>query len=57
MEEHINICIWFLQKYGEKIDDYDVVLVSDEWNRISKATIPNLSNEIFIAGNEGNSKK
>lgn len=57
MEEHINICIWFLQKYGEKIDDYDVVLVSDEWNRISKATKPNLSNEIFIAGNEGNSKK
>lgn len=57
LEEHINICIWFLQKYGEKIDDYDVVLVSDEWNRISKATIPNLSNEIFIAGNEGNSKK
>lgn len=57
MEEHINISIWFLQKYGEKIDDYDIVLASDEWDRISKATTPNLSCELFIAGNESNSKK
>lgn len=57
MEEHINVCIWFLQKYGEKIDDYDIVLVSDEWDRISKATTPQLSCDLFIAGNERNSEK
>lgn len=57
MEEHINICIWFLQEYGEKVDEYDINLVTDEWDKISKATIPNLSSEIFIVGNESNSKK
>lgn len=57
MEEHINICIWFLKKYGEKIDDYDINLVSYEWDRISKATEPNLNCELFTAGNESNSKK
>lgn len=57
MEEHINICIWFLQNYGEKIDDYDISLVSNEWEKISKVTIPNLTNDLFIAGNESNSKK
>ncbi len=57
MEEHINICIWFLQAYGEKIDDYDINLISDEWNRISQVTLPNLSFEIFSIGNESNSKK
>ncbi len=57
MKEHINICIWFLQNYGEKIDDYDINLVSDEWDRISKATNPNLSVNIFTNGNESNSTK
>ncbi len=57
MEEHVNISIWFLKEYGEKIDDFDINLVSEEWERISKATKPNLSNELFIVGNESNSKK
>lgn len=57
MENHINICIWFLQKYGEKIDEYDINLVSDERDRISKVTTPNLSSELFLADNESNSKK
>ena len=57
MEEHINICIWFLQNYGEEFDEYDICLISDEWNRISKATIPNISNSLFILGNESKSKK
>lgn len=57
MEDHIDICIWFLQSYGEKIDDYDITLLSDEWDRISLCTTPNFSLGLFKVGNERNSAK
>ncbi len=57
MEENINICIWFLKEYGEKIDDYDITLLPDEWDRISLCTEPVLSFDFFKAGNERNAKK
>lgn len=57
MEEHIDICIWFLQSFGEKIDDYGITVLNDEWNRISLCTTPNLNCSIFKIGNESNSEK
>lgn len=57
MKNHINICIWFLNSYGEKIEDYGISLLSNEWERLSKCTDPNLNTDIFIVENESNSKK
>lgn len=57
LDEHINICIWFLKEYGKKIDDYGITLLDDEWENIASVTTPHLSYNIFKIGNESFAQK
>lgn len=57
MEDHIEICIWFLKKYGKNLDDFGITLLEDEWERISNCTEPHLNTILFKIGNEGNAEK
>lgn len=57
MKNHINICIWFLNSYGERFENYGIDILSNEWERLSKCTNPNLNTDVFITGNKSNSEK
>ena len=52
MEDHIDICIWFVNLYGEKIDEYGITLLNQEWEKLSDCTNPNLNPSLFKASNE-----
>lgn len=57
MEEHIDICIWFLNLYGEKINDYGITLLNQEWEKLSACTNPNLKPSLFKVSNESTAMK
>ncbi len=57
LEEHIDICLWFLKQYDEKLDDYDITLLETEWERLSCFTTPNLSPSLFTIGNQRNASR
>lgn len=54
LEEHIDICLWFLEQYGEKLDDYDITSLESEWGRLSACTTPYLPHSLFTVGNQRN---
>lgn len=55
--DHINIGIWLLRQYGMNVNDYDITLLEDEWNRFALCTEPNLTTNIVLIDNERNSDK
>lgn len=50
--DHIEITIWLLKEFGEKISNDDITLLIDEWKNFSAVTKPNLPEELFLLDNE-----
>ncbi len=57
LDEHIEICIWFLKQYNKTLNDFDIDILDNQWKRIADCTQPSLNARIFKIGNESNSSK
>ena len=55
--QHIDVSIWLLQEYNKSIDDYDIVLLRNEWEQIANSTSPALTTGLFALGNESKAIK
>lgn len=57
LEEYADIAVWLLKAFGERIDEYDIQLIKDEWMVIAECTKPQMNYYNFLVGNEAHSKK
>lgn len=57
LEDNIDVAIWLLKVFGKDINSYDSAFISDEWQDIIDECTIALTPDIFLVGNEANSKK
>ena len=57
LEENIEEAIWLLNVFGKDIGAYDIASISDEWEYVRDECSIELKPDIFLVGNETNSKK
>lgn len=57
LSANIEISIWLLKKFGQRISEYSIKLLSDEWDFITSSTQPNLPAELFLCGNQSKAKQ
>lgn len=57
LEDNIDVAIWLLKVFGKDINSYDIAFISDEWQDIIDECTIALNPDIFLVGNEANSKK
>ncbi len=55
LQKHIDVEIWLLKEFGEKVDSYGIALATADWEFFKNSTTPILSEEIVTAGNQANS--
>ena len=57
LDANIEVSIWLLKQFGRRIDEYEVRLLTDEWDFISKSTEPNLVTSLFLCGNQAEAER
>lgn len=57
LDSHTNICLWLLREYGQRLEDYDISLLDDEWERLADCCNPHLTPELFTAGANKNAQR
>lgn len=57
LDENIEISIWLLKQFDRRVDEYEIKLLTDEWDFITSVTKPNLPFSLFLCGNEARAKQ